>query len=201
MMAKGFLRMKNHFFEGGCIMKRLVVLAIAAVFVVGVSGIALAQDLGANEKAFNQEMGSLIPKDKIVNAQQFHKVWEEVLAGKRNAYLIDVRTDSEFEAFHIEGTDHVQAGHWYVLPKKIKDPNAEIYVWCRTKHRATYVAGFLCKIGYKNVHLFDGGVVGWAAAGYPFVNAFTGEFTINKYRKSPSDAEKSYRVRMWNAFK
>lgn len=182
-------------------MKRWVVMAIALVFVAGTAGFALAQDLGANEKAFNKEMGSLIPKDKIVNAEQLHKVWLDVLAGKSSAWLIDLRTDSEFEAFHIEGTNHVQAGHWYTIIKKIPDPNAEIYVWCRTKHRATYIAGFLYKIGYKNVYLFDGGVVGWAAAGYPFVNAFTGEFTITKYRKSPSDAEKAYKSRVWNAFK
>ena len=134
-------------------MKRFFVVSFAMVFVLGAVGLAFAGDnpLRANEKNFNKEIASLIPKDHIVNAQQFHKVWEDVLAGKSNAYLIDVRTDTEFTAFHIEGTSHVQAGHWYTIPKKIKDPNAEIYIWCRTKHRAKYVAGFLYKIGYKNV--------------------------------------------------
>jgi len=184
-------------------MKRLVVFAVAVAFVVGMAGVAFAEGnpLEASEKAFNKEMASLVPKDKIVNAEQLHKVWQDVLAGKSSAWLIDVRTDSEFEAFHIEGTNHVQAGHWYLIPKKITDPNAEIYIFCRTKHRANYVAGFLTKIGYKNVHIFDGGVVGWAAAGYPFVNAFTGDFTINKYRQKPSDAEKGAKWRVWNAFK
>jgi len=184
-------------------MKRFTVLTVALIFILGSVCFAVAADnpLQISEKAFNNEMGSLVPKDRIVNAEQFHKVWQDVLAGKSNAWLIDVRTDTEFEAFHIEGTNHVQAGHWYTIPKKITDPNAEIYIWCRTKHRAKYVAGFLTKIGYKKVYLFDGGVVGWAAAGYPFVNAVTGEFTINKYRKSPSDAEKSFKWRFWNAFK
>jgi len=184
-------------------MKRFVVLAVAFVFVVGTVGLTLAEDnpLGAAEKAFNKEMGQLIPKDKIVNAEQFHKVWQDVLAGKSKAYLIDVRSDTEFAAFHIEGTDHVQAGHWYTIPKKITDPNTEIYIWCRTKHRATYVAGFMYKVGYKNVYLFDGGVVGWAAAGYPFVNACAGEFNIIKYRQHPSKEEGSYKWRFWNAFK
>lgn len=184
-------------------MRRWVLLALAMVFVVGTAGLAFAADnpLQVAEKAFNKEMGALIPKDKIINAEQFYKVWQDVMAGKKDAWLIDVRTDTEFEAFHIEGTNHVQAGHWYLIPKKITDPNAEIYIYCRTKHRATYVTGFLYKVGYKNVYIFEGGVVGWAAAGYPFVNAFTGEFTINKYRQSPSDAEKSAKWRVWNAFK
>jgi len=184
-------------------MKRFVCFMVAIGLVLGLGSLAMAGDnpLRDAEKKFNQEMASLIPKDKIINAQQFHQVWQEVLAGKRKAYLIDVRTDSEFEAFHIEGTDHIQAGHWYVIPKKIKDPSAEIYIWCRTHHRARYVAGFLYKIGYKNVWLYDEGVVGWAKAGYPFVNAFTGKFTIQEYRKKPSKEEESYRIRMWNAFK
>jgi len=184
-------------------MKRWVVLALAMVFVLGSVGFSLAEDnpIQVAEKAFNKEMGALIPKDKIVNAEQFHKVWQDVLAGKKDAWLIDVRTDTEFEAFHIEGTNHVQAGHWYTIVKKITDPNAEIYVWCRTKHRATYVAGFLYKVGYKNVYLYDGGVVGWAAAGYPFVNACTGEFTINKYSPKPSKAEESAKWRFWNTSK
>ncbi len=184
-------------------MKRLLVLSLVFLFALSTTGAVLAGDnpLRANEKKFNKEMASLIPKDRIINAQQFHKVWEEVLAGKRNAYLIDVRTDTEFTAFHIEGTSHIQAGHWYVIPKKIKDPNAEIYIWCRTHHRARYVAGFLCKIGYKNVWLYDGGVVGWAKAGYPFVNACTGNFKITEYRQKPSKAEESYKIRFWNSFK
>ena len=184
-------------------MKKFGIFALVLIFVSMTAAVALAGDnpLRTAEKAFNKEMGQLIPKDKIVNAQQFHKVWEDVLAGKSNAILIDVRSDTEFEAFHIEGTNHVQAGHWYVIPKKITDPNADIYVWCRTKHRATYVAGFLYKVGYKNVHLYNGGVVGWAKAGYPFVNANAGEFKIMTYRPHPSKAEQSYKWRFWNSFK
>lgn len=184
-------------------MKKLLVLAVAVMFVFGAAGLAFAGDnpLRANEKKFNNEIGNLVPIDHIIKAQQFHKVWEEVLAGKRNAHLIDVRTDTEFEAFHIEGTSHCMAGHWYVIPKKIKDPNAEIYVWCRTHHRGKYVAGFLYKIGFKNVYLYDEGVVGWAKAGYPFVNACTGDFKIITYRKHPSKAEKAAKWRFWNSYK
>ena len=46
------------------------------------------------------------------------------------------------------------------------------------------MAGLLYKYGYKNVYYVDkdgkitGGVVGWAAMGYPFVNYFYGEMKI-----------------------
>jgi 3-mercaptopyruvate sulfurtransferase SseA len=62
------------------------------------------------------------------------------------------------------------------------------------------VAGFLYKYGYKNVSVFDGGVVAWAKAGNPFVNQFTGKFKITEYRKSPSKEEMSYRIRVFHPY-
>jgi rhodanese-related sulfurtransferase len=197
-------------------MRKTVVFAVVLAFVLGAVGFAFAADnpLGAGEKAVHQDFTKAIPKSHVIDVFKLHEVWEKAMADpayRAKIYLIDVRTDSEWNAFHIEGTDHIQAGHMYVIPKKITDPNAEIYIWCRTSHRAKYVAGFLYKYGYKNVYLVSsvtkngnknvGGVVGWAQAGFPFVNQFTGTFYIKEYRKSPSKAEMSgYRIRMWHPY-
>ncbi|MBW1924658.1 MAG: rhodanese-like domain-containing protein [Deltaproteobacteria bacterium] len=185
-------------------MKRLMVFAVVAMFVLASAGLVFAggakNPLRAGEKEVHKGFAAMIPADHIIGVDQFYKVYQEVMAGKRKAYLIDVRTHPEFYAFHIEGTDHIHAGHMYTIPKKIKDPNAEIYVWCRTSHRAKYVAGFLYKYGYKNVWLYKGGVVGWAKAGLPFVNQFTGTFKILEYRKKPSALEKSFRIREFHPY-
>lgn len=184
-------------------MRKTMVMALAVVFALSVVGVAVAGDNPLKEqeaKVLKEEFVSQIPADHIIGVDQFYKVYQEVMAGKREAYLIDVRSHPEFYAFHIEGTDHIHSGHMYTIPKKIPDPNAEIYVWCRTSHRAKYVAGFLYKYGYKNVYLYNGGVVGWAAAGHPFVNEFTGEFVIKRYRKHPSEQEKSYRIREFHPY-
>lgn len=183
-------------------MRKTIIFGMVLAFILGTVGLALAADnpLKAGEKKVHSEFVKMIPKDRIINAQQFHKIYKEVMAGKRKAYLIDVRTHEEFYAFHIEGTDHIHAGHMYTIPKKIKDPNAEIYIYCRTSHRAKYVAGFLYKYGYKNVWLYGEGVVGWAKAGYPFVNQFTGTFFIKEYRKKPSKAETSFRIREFHPY-
>jgi len=183
-------------------MRKSFVFVLALVFILGSVGLTFAADnpLVAQEKIVHSEFAKMIPKDHIINAEQFHKIYEEVMAGKRKAYMIDVRTHPEFYAFHIEGTDHIHAGHVYTIPKKITDPNAEIYIFCRTSHRAKYVAGFLYKYGYKNVWLYDGGVVGWAKAGYPFVNEFTGTFKIMEYRQHPSKEETSFRIREFHPY-
>jgi rhodanese-related sulfurtransferase len=185
-------------------MKRFLAFSIAAIFVFGNVGFAAASaakdDLRANEKGVHKGFTEMIPADRIINVAQFKKAYDDVMAGKKKAWLIDVRSHPEFYAFHIEGTDHVHAGHVYTIPKKIKDPNAEIYIYCRTSHRAKYVAGFLYKYGYKNVYCYTEGVVGWAKAGYPFVNQFTGKFKILEYRKTPSEKEMSYRWREFHPY-
>lgn len=197
-------------------MRKTIIFSVVLAFVLGSVGFALAADnpLQAAEHEVHQGYAKMIPADHMSNVFKLHEVWEKGMADpafRAKVYLIDVRTDSEWNAFHIEGTDHIQAGHMYVIPKKIKDPNAEIYIWCRTSHRAKYVGGFLYKYGYKNVYVvgsctkdgkkYKGGVVGWAQAGFPFVNQFTGVFYIKEYRKSPSKAEMSgYHIRMWHPY-
>lgn len=185
-------------------MKKALVFALVVVFALGCVGLALAKKdnpLKAKEKLVKKnDFAALIPANKIIGVRQFKRVYDAVMAGKKKAYLIDVRSHPEFYAFHIEGTDHIHSGHMYTFPKKIKDPNAEIYIWCRTSARATYVTGMLYRYGYKNVYLYNEGVVGWAKAGYPFVNQFTGTFVIKEYRKTPSKEENSFRIREFHPY-
>lgn len=180
-------------------MRRAMIFLLALVFLVGTVSLASAENqLEKNEAELYQKFQNKIPDENWVSAKELHEEWKKRMNGESDAYLIDVRTDKEFQAFHIEGTDHVQAGHWYTIPGTIEDPNAEIYVWCRTKHRGSYVGGFLYDIGYKNVKVVDGGVLAWAKQGYPFVNQFTGNFKITKYRKTPSDFEtQGFKRRIW----
>ena len=180
-------------------MKKFVVILMAVAFVATTAMVAFAADnpLKDNEKAFHKEVTSWIPKDKMVTTTQLHAKWQEVLAGKSKAILLDVRTHPEFDAFHLEGSSHIHAGHMYTIPGAIKDPNTEIWVYCRTQHRAGYVAGMLYKYGYKNVYYvtkdgkIPGGVVGWAAMAYPFVNYFYGEMKITQYMKQGSWSERN----------
>ena len=178
-------------------MNKRIFMALSAILFLSTASLTFAGDnpLQAEQKKVNASFAALIPADKVIGVDKFYQVYQDVMAGKKKAYLIDVRTYPEFDAFHIEGTDHINSGEMYTIPKKIIDPNAEIYIWCRTSARAKYTAGFLYKYGYKNVWLYDEGVLGWAKAGHPFVNKFTGTFKITEYRKHPSEAEKSYRIR------
>lgn len=142
-----------------------------------------AAELKEREKALVGEFRSAIPADKLKAVDDLYAKWQEVQAGKSDAVIIDIRTEAEFDAGHIIGSSNIDSGHAYGLPKKIKDPGKEIWVFCRTKHRASYFVGMLYKYGYTNVYLVDGGIKEWAEKGYQLGNKYLGEITVSKYHK------------------
>ncbi len=128
-------------------------------------------------------MHTAIPADKIKSIDDLYAKWQEVQAGKSDAKILDIRTVSEFEVGHILNASNVDSGHAYGMAKKIKDPAREIWVFCRTKHRATYFVGLLYKYGFTNVYIAEGGVKAWAEKGYPLYNRYLGEIKVTKYEK------------------
>jgi len=142
-----------------------------------------ANDLEAGEKAVFNEFQNAIPTDKIKTVEDLYAKWQEVQNGKSQAVIIDIRTEAEFDSGHIIGSNNIDSGHAYGLPKKINDPNTEIWIFCRTKHRATYFTGMLYKYGYKNAYLVSGGIKEWAEKGYPLGTKYLGEIKVTKYEK------------------
>ncbi len=187
-------------------MKRFSVFFLCAFALVAMAAVSFAGDnplADQEKKQWQEDFASKIPQDKFMNVDQFYQVWKKAMDDKAyrdSIYLIDVRSNPEYYAFHIQGSDMISAGHMYTIPKRIPDPNAEIYVWCRTAHRAQYVAGFLYRYGYKNVYVFKGGVVDWAKAGHEFVNQFTGKFKITEYSPDFSGDKDPYRIREFHPY-
>lgn len=144
---------------------------------------ALASITKDGEKQFLENLKKSIPQDHIVSIDALHAKWEEVQTGKSKAVIVDIRTHDEFDAGHILGSNNIDSGHAYTLPEKFEDPNTEIWILCRTKHRASYFVGELYSYGYKNVYLTDGGIVGWVEKGYPLVNEYLGDIQVTKYNK------------------
>jgi rhodanese-related sulfurtransferase len=181
-------------------MKRLLVLVFALIFSLGAINAFAADDskmLSANEKKVWEKACSAVPPEHQLNVEQFKKLYDEVMAGKKKAYLIDVRTHPEFYAFHIPYTDHIHAGHMYTIPKKIKDKDAMIVVWCRTQKKQCYVAEKLVEYGYTNVWIYTKGIVGWIKAGYPVCNEFAGIFQVLEYHKRFTETDKKTGKPKW----
>jgi len=169
------------------IKKYLIATSIVLVLAVSVYAedkpTAPAGPTVEGEKAFMNELKSAIPADRVVSVDALLSKNQEIQAGKSKAIILDIRTHDEFDCGHILGSSNVDSGNAYTLPAKFPDPATEIYVFCRTKHRATYFTGMLYKYGYKNIYMVDGGIVAWAEKGYPLVNEYLGEIKVTKYDK------------------
>ena len=169
--------------ERGLLTTKALCMALLALTLFMVPAAAEANALKEAEGVVLKDMRSNIPADKFKNIEDLHGVWEKVQTGKSKAIIIDIRTEAEFDSGHIIGSSNIDSGHAYGLPKKITDPNQEIWVFCRTKHRASYFVGLLYKYGYKNVYFAEGGIKAWAQKGYPLGNKYLGEIKVTNYHK------------------
>ena len=82
--------------------------------------------------------------------------------------LLDVRTPAEFEAQHIAGAYNVPLDtlneHGTEIRASVTDP---IVLVCRSGQRARKAEEALRISGMANLHVLDGGMAAWVAAGQP----------------------------------
>ena len=134
------------------------------------------------------EMKNLIPADRMRDADDLYRKWQAIRAGESRAVIIDMRTEGEFDSGHIQDSTHINSDHAYTIPGKWADPEQEMWVLCRTTHKATYLAALLYGFGYKNVYLVDKGIVEWFEKGYPIVKTkYHRKIDVVKYDKKLKD--------------
>jgi len=94
------------------------------------------------------------------------------LAQDSTILLIDIRTEGEFLAGHLDKAVWMPRGklEFLLLKKKLTDPNRRIVLYCRTGTRSYLAAAALQDMGYKNVVALKGGFAGWTDEGYTFYN-------------------------------
>src|SRR3954449_11298412 len=79
------------------------------------------------------------------------------------ATVVDVRTDSEYEAGHIPGAQHIPVAEIQRNAAQFEKDQA-VVIYCRIGNRSGPVADAFVASGY-DAHAIDGGVVSWAEAG------------------------------------
>jgi phage shock protein E len=96
--------------------------------------------------------------------------------------LLDVRTQEEYQAGHLKGATWMDRGvAEFRLARTLRDPNAEIIVYCAMGNRSALVVKALKRMGYRNVRSHVG-FNQWLEAGHPFHNML-GEARMLKLNK------------------
>ena len=84
------------------------------------------------------------------------------------ARLIDVREDSEWEAGHALGAQHIGKGVIERdIEQKVPDKKSELILYCGGGFRSALATDNLQRMGYTNVLSMSGGWRAWQAAGAP----------------------------------
>lgn len=105
------------------------------------------------------------------------------LSGEEKFVLLDVRTESEYEAGHIQGARWLSRGKLeYSIQDLVTDPDSRIVLYCRTGGRSALAVLTLQDIGYTNVVDLEGGFREWVSKGNTFYNLH-GENRVVNYQK------------------
>jgi rhodanese-related sulfurtransferase len=86
----------------------------------------------------------------------------------KDAFVLDVREDYEFEAGHIPDATHIPLAD---LPARFEelDPDEDVYVVCRTGGRSAQASLWLTAQGYTAINV-AGGSGAWLDAGKDIVS-------------------------------
>lgn len=90
-----------------------------------------------------------------------------LLGTRPDVRLLDVRTPGEFESVHIQGAYNVPLDTLGEHAREIGSLADPIVLVCQSGQRARKAEDALARAGMSNLHVLDGGVNGWVAAGLP----------------------------------
>ena len=95
--------------------------------------------------------------------------------------LLDVRPTLEYDAGHIEGSEHIPIGEIKTRSGQV-GRDKPIVVVCQIGQRSALVASFLREEGYDAVNLV-GGLAAWSEAGFPLVSDATPGKLVDGYAR------------------
>jgi rhodanese-related sulfurtransferase len=145
--------------------KKLFIFAAILTFVLSTVSLGMAQE--GNKAVGDKVTATVAAAKKAVKSVSAEDV-KKAIDSKEKAIYLDVRDGDEFAAGHLPGAQNISRGTLeFKIAKAIPDANAKIYVYCKTKGRATLATKTLNDLGYKNAVLMDAQYADWVKAGYP----------------------------------
>lgn len=94
----------------------------------------------------------------------------DALASIPATRLLDVRTPGEYETAHIPGSYNVPLDTFGEHAREVRSVRDPVVLVCQSGQRARVAEEALRRGGMANLHVLDGGVNSWIAAGQPVVH-------------------------------
>lgn len=146
-------------------MKKTLVWMLSLTLALTLGGVTLAQEKPADPPPAVKDM---VAKAKGAVMKVSAADVKAAIDKKEKAIFLDVRDPDEFAAGRLPGAVNISRGTLeFRVFNTIKDPNAKIYVYCKTAARSALAAKTLTDLGYKNACLMDAQYADWVKAGYP----------------------------------
>ena len=127
------------------------------VLVFGVMLFSCGNDEGVTDSFESSEGGNGVIEFEQISQSEA----KEIMDSGVSYFLLDARTQEEFDEGHIEGAVMIPEYEIESSQDKLpSDKNALILVYCRSGRRSKIAAQALCDLGYTNVKEF-GGIITW----------------------------------------
>ncbi len=117
-----------------------------------------------------------LPKTDLVTVQQVRQLMNEDPLIR----VIDVRTGGEFETMHIPGSFNVPLDTLDEHTRDLADLEHPIVLVCQSGARASKAHGALTGAGKDRLHLLEGGIAAWEAAGADVVRGSTDRWAMDR---------------------
>lgn len=97
---------------------------------------------------------------ELETAEVIDKETFKTYLNREDVQVLDVRSETEYKANNIEGTDHIFVGVLQDNLDKISK-DKQLVVHCQSGYRSTMACSILRSNGFKNVKDYSGGMAGW----------------------------------------
>ena len=121
-------------------------------------------------------MTATLTRTEHVSVQQVR----EMIDTDPSVRIIDVRTGGEFETMHIPGSFNIPLDTLNEHARMIADLDQTVVLVCQSGARASKAHGALTGEGKDHLHLLEGGIVAWEAAGADVVHGESDRWAMDR---------------------
>lgn len=89
--------------------------------------------------------------------------WATKFENDDNAFLLDVRTEEEFDEVHIPGATNIDImkGQGFIYNLEELDKSKNYYVYCRSGARSAKACQVMNELGFETTYNLLGGIMDW----------------------------------------